>query len=102
MARISEKDLVIPTLRAASRQPGGEIAMTKLEAMEAEFEPDGKDAEIVDGRRDTYFSQKVRNLVSHRSTSTSMFTRGYADYIASGESIRITDLGRNFLDQVPE
>jgi hypothetical protein len=102
MVMIRERDLVIPALRAATASPGGEIATTKLiEVLTDEFAPDGHDAEIIEGRQDTYFSQKVRNLVSHRGASTSMFTKGYAEYLAPNESIRITDLGRSFLGQVP-
>lgn len=100
--RVRERDLVIPALRAA-RDNGGEITMTQLiEVLEEEFEPGGTDAEILDGRRDTHFSQKVRNLISHRDTGTSMFTKGYATYHAPSESITITDAGKGFLDQVPE
>lgn len=97
--RIRERDLVIPALRAAASS-GGYIATSDLiTELEAEFQPDGQDAQLLDGRQDTYFSQKVRNLISHRDTSTSMFRRGYAEY--TGEGIRITDAGRVFLDQVP-
>ena len=100
--RVRERDLVIPALRAAVAR-GGEITTTKLiDVLEDEFEPSGDDAEIIDGRQDTYFSQKVRNLISHRETNTSMFTKGYAEYDAPSESIRITDAGRAFLGQVPE
>ncbi|WP_324743368.1 hypothetical protein U8326_07640 [Tsuneonella sp. CC-YZS046] len=99
--RIRERDLVIPALRAAVKM-GGEIHMTKLiDMMIDEFEPEGEDAQIIEHRNDSKFSQKVRNLVSHRENSTSIFSRGYAIYIAQSESIRITDLGRKFLDQVP-
>lgn len=101
--RVRERDIVIPALRAAAAEPEGEIHMTKLiDLMTAEFEPQGEDAEIIQGRADSKFSQKVRNLVSHRDSSTSMFTKGYAEYQAEAESIRITDLGRKFLDQVPD
>jgi hypothetical protein len=101
-ARIQERDLVIPALRAAMAA-GGEIVTAKLiEVLEDEFQPEGQDAQLLEGRKDTYFSQKVRNLVSHRGTSTSMFTRGYATYDPKGESISVTDAGRAFLDQVPE
>lgn len=101
-ARIRERDLIIPALRAAAAA-GGEIQMTALiEQMIDQFEPDGEDAEIIQGRNDSKFSQKVRNLVSHRETSTSMFSRGYATYHSETESIRITDAGRSFLDQVPD
>jgi hypothetical protein len=80
---------------------GGYVSTADLITdLEAEFQPEGQDAQILDGRHDTYFSQKVRNLVSHRETSTSMFRKGYAEY--TGDGIRITDAGRAFLDQVPE
>ena len=101
-SRIPENQLVIPALRAAI-EVGGEISMTQLIARLIElFEPTGEDAEIIEGRQDSKFSQKVRNLVSHRSSSTSMFSRGYAEYHSSSESISITELGRRFIDQVPE
>lgn len=102
-ARIRERDLIIPALRAAAEHQGGEITTTDLiGVLEAEFQPDGQDAQTLDGRNDTYFSQKVRNLVSHRDTSTSMFSRGYATYDAQAESIKITDSGRAFLATVPQ
>ena len=101
--RIRERDLVVPALRAAAASAGGEITTTKLiQALTDEFEPDGQDAELLDGRIDTYFSQKVRNLISHRTTGTSMFTHGYADYLDHSESIRITDVGRSFLKSIPQ
>ncbi len=98
-ARIRERDLVIPALRVAVAR-GGYISTTDLIVeLESEFQPEGQDAEILDGRHDTHFSQKVRNLVSHRTNSTSVFRRGYADY--TGDGIKITEAGRIFLDQVP-
>jgi hypothetical protein len=101
--RVRERDLIIPALRAAAAEANGEIQMTKLiEQLAEEFEPQGEDAEIIQGRQDSKFSQKVRNLVSHRDSSTSMFTKGYALHLPESESIRITDAGRSFLDQVPD
>ena len=101
--RVAERDLVVPALRAAAQSIGGEITTSRLiEVLTTEFQPDGKDAEILEGRQDTHFSQKVRNLVSHRSSSTSMFTKGYAIYHSTTESISITDKGREFLNQVPD
>jgi hypothetical protein len=100
--RIRERDLVIPALRAAAAN-GGRITTTQLiDALSQEFEPSGIDAEILDGRSDTYFSQKVRNLVSHRDTGTSMFTKGYATYDPDNEAISLTDAGHVFLSHVPE
>ena len=98
--RIKERHLVIPALRCAVARQTGEITTADLIVeLEAEFQPEGRDAEILESRQDTYFSQKVRNLVSHRTTSTSMFKKGYAEY--TGEGIKITRAGRAFLDQVP-
>ncbi|MCG2839919.1 hypothetical protein L6Q21_02845 [Sandaracinobacter sp. RS1-74] len=100
--RIRERDLIIPALKAAVGA-GGEIQTTALiEQMTDQFEPEGEDAKIIQNRSDSKFSQKVRNLVSHRDTSTSMFSQGYATYHPETESIRITDLGREFLDQGPD
>lgn len=102
MARIRESELIIPALKAAVSS-GGTITTTDLiQEMEAHFEPAGEDIAIIQGRNDTKFSQKVRNLVSHRETVSSMFSKGYAMYHPETESIEITDAGRRFLDQVPD
>lgn len=99
--RVPERDLIIPALRATEAN-GGEIRMSRLiDVLTDELDPSGVDAEILDGRHDTYFSQKVRNLVSHRDADKSMFTQGYATYHPSTESIRITDAGRAFLAEAP-
>jgi len=59
MVLIRERDLVIPTLMAAAARPNGEITMTDLiDELESVFQPQGRDAEILDGRRDTHFSQR--------------------------------------------
>lgn len=98
--RIRERDLVIPALKAAAARPNGYISTADLiTVLEDEFQPEGEDAEILDGRQDSRFSQKVRNLISHRTTSTSMFVKGYAEYVSEG--VKITDAGRAFLAQVP-
>lgn len=98
--RIHERDLLIPALRAIEGEPNGQITTTKLiEVLEEEFRPQGEDAKILDGRRDTKFSQIVRNLVSHKGSRTSMFKKGYAVHIEQTESIRITDAGREFINQ---
>jgi len=101
VGRIRERDLIIPALRAAAAS-GGEIHMTKLiDKLIEEFDPRGEDAKIIQGRTDSKLSQKIRNLVSHRDSKRSMFSLSYATYHSELESIRITELGRKFLDQVP-
>jgi len=97
---IKESELAIPALRAASRRKNGHISTSDLiKELGAELEPEGHDAEILEGRQDTHFSQKVRNLISHRTGASSMFSKGYAIYNQDG--IEITDAGKAFLAQVP-
>lgn len=97
--RIGEKDLGIAALRAAASRPGGVILVADLvDELEDLFDPKGEDAEILEGRVDSRFSQKVRNLISHRDTSTSIFSQGWAEYLKDEKSIRITDSGRAYLE----
>ena len=99
--RIREQNLVIPALRLAAMRSNGIITTTKLiEELTEMFRPEGQDAEILEDRNDTYFSQKVRNLISHREGQSTMFTLGYAEY--TGDGMRITGAGRVFLTQTPE
>lgn len=100
-ARISEKAIVIPALRAADRRPNGYISTSELILeLEKALRPSGEDAEILKNRADTRFSQIVRNLKSHRQSSTSMFSRGLA--VEERDGLRITPKGRAFLKQLPD
>lgn len=100
--RIREADLYIPALRIANAYPGGFVSTADLILeLEAIFNPTGVDAEILDERADTRFSQKVRNLVSHRKDNQSNFIRnGYADYDDVKKGIQITLKGRRLLDDI--
>ncbi len=61
--RIEEKQLILPALYIIWRD--GPVSTSKLiEELTAVFHPTGEDAEILAGRNDTKFSQKVRNLKS--------------------------------------
>ena len=87
--RITESDLVLPSLYLMSRQERGFISTSALiELLEQLFQPTGLDAQILAGRNDTYFSQKVRNLKSHSTFERS----GYAEGVAGG--FLITEEGR--------
>ena len=90
--RISENQLIIPSLKVFSRRKEGTTTSELIEILTDIMEPKGKDAEIIPGRNDTYFSQKVRNLRSH-----STFERdNLAQYI--DDKYYITDNGLNFLE----
>ena len=98
--RITEKELVVPTLQIAAGRPNGEISTSDLIiALTELFEPEGEDAENSPGRNDTRFSQKVRNLISHREGINTMFARGYAEYM--GDEIKVTEEGRRFVNSLP-
>lgn len=94
--RVSEPELVIPSLRAMSERPGGFISTSELigELFNI-LRPTGKDAETIPRRRDTYFSQKVRNMIPHRDAPGNIIAEGYAEHIDGG--MRITEDGMNYL-----
>ena len=91
---ISERELVVPTLRLLDESNRGWMTTSDLIArLAALFAPAGQDAKILDGPRDTYFSQKVRNMISHRDQPSSFIHRGLAYY--EGHGLRITAHGRS-------
>ena len=94
--RIRESDLVSPALRLAAERADGFINTADLiPALEELFQPSGRDVDILDGRSDTVFSQKVRNLVSHRKAN--FIAADYADYDEERKGIAITPKGRALL-----
>ena len=94
--RIKESELVLPALYIMADK--GVVRTSELIIRLATIlKPTGKDAEIITGRRDTHFSQKVRNLVCHRKLGK----LGYATYTPSGRDglNAITEEGRKILVQ---
>ena len=66
--RIEEKMLILPALYIVKRN-GKATTSDLIAELTYVFNPSGEDAEILVGRNDTKFSQKVRNLVSHRENN---------------------------------
>lgn len=94
--RVPERTIAQEALRLLAQAPGGFMTTSELQvALESLFEPAGEDAEILEGRSDTKFSQKVRNLVSHRDARSSLETKGYATYDKTLKGWTITPLGRD-------
>src|SRR5690606_3871424 len=93
--RITELELILPSLYLM-RLNGGRITTSELiEKNRLIMMPIGEDLEILKGRNDDKFSQKVRNLKAHET-----FERfGYDQY--KGESrkgyVEITKEGKNHL-----
>lgn len=93
MDRITESDLILPALYLINKAPSGygDTSMLIKELTDI-MRPTGVDAQILDGRNDTYFSQKVRNLKSHNTLEK----RGYARY-TRGQGFQLTDKGRELV-----
>lgn len=92
----SENDLIIPVLNyLLFNKENGLTTSQLISLLSQELEISGKDAEILNGRNDTYFSQKVRNLVSHRTLEN----KNLASYkrIEGNGLHRITDKGEKYL-----
>jgi hypothetical protein len=93
--RIPERTISQEALKLLAQAPDGFMTTTDLiAALDNQFEPSGEDAEILEGRSDTRFSQKVRNLVSHRGYPNGLETNGYAVYDKSRSGWTITPAGR--------
>jgi hypothetical protein len=65
MPTFSESDLVIPALEIIAAHPDGIDTSGLLSLLRRQLKPTGEDLEILAGRNDDKFSQKVRNLKSH-------------------------------------
>ncbi len=99
--RIRERDLAIPALKAAAKKPDGCISTADLiSELENFFKPAGRNASTLSGRQDSYFSQIVRNLISHRKSPNSIFAKGYAEYFDDRKGIKITERGKAFLNAI--
>lgn len=101
MARISERDLILPTLHLLGAEGIDELSTTQLIAqLRGILRPEGQDAEILANRNDDHFSQKVRNLRSHKSLQNT----GFITYQRRGNNgyWRLTDMGRAYLEKHDE
>lgn len=99
--RIHEPDLVVPTLQFLASRPDGFATTSEIiKHLEEKFDPEGEDAEILEGRGDTRFSQIVRNMISHREGGSSFIRNSYAEYFKDKRGLQITDKGVEFLKEI--
>jgi predicted HNH restriction endonuclease len=93
----SENDLIFPALQLLNQALHRGLSTTQLiEQLRERLQPIGHDIEIIKGRKDDYFSQKVRNLKSHNTLTA----KGLATYISGYWAI--TTAGRKYLDENEE
>ncbi len=91
--RITESDLILPALYLMEANNGVITTSELINSLTKVMKPQGRDAEILANRKDTYFSQKVRNLKSHDTLKKLK----YADF-DEGRYV-ITKLGAEFLKE---
>lgn len=85
--RITESDLILPALYVID-QRGAASTSDLIAILTDVFVPKGEDAQILTGRKDTKFSQLVRNLTSHRKHN------GMAKYASYQNRVyRLTEIG---------
>ena len=98
MPRISENDLIIPTLQLLNVAPNNTLTTSELIVrLQQVMNPSADDLAILANRNDSRFSQIVRNLKSHNTFNE----LGYAMYTASlngqSGSFTLTALGQAYL-----
>jgi hypothetical protein len=77
-------------------KPRGEISTSDLIAeLPSYIRVPDESQEVLDGRKDSKFSQIVRNLKSHKTAKTNFIYQGFAESIPDG--FRITARGREFV-----
>jgi hypothetical protein len=97
----SEAELRIPALKVMEKSSNGFLPISDLIAELAEvLKPEGNAAMTIPGGSDTYFSQKVRKMVCHRSNSASMQKKGFAVYRKDRDGMEITIAGRAYLKSI--
>ena len=87
----AETDLVVPALLAIGQHSNGLATEDLIPILTEIMRPEGKDATLLTGRKDTHFSQKVRNLKSHDTLER----KGLAEY--HDGLFHITPRGREYL-----
>jgi len=89
----SEKELIIPALRLLKNCYKGLSTSILIKELTNILNPTGHDVKIIKKRKDTYFSQKVRNLKSHDNlTGKGLATQEKGIW-------KITELGLKYLEE---
>jgi len=94
----TERELILPALALLDQHSDGLTTSDLIRELTIILKPDGHDDEILAGRNDTYFSQKVRNLVSHRR----LVSPGLETYDSAQQHHTITAAGRRYLREARE
>ncbi len=94
----TEGELIVPALQVMSENPSGVDTTKIIKELTTRLRPSGEDVKILDGRNDTKFSQKVRNLKSHDT----LVWKKLATYDDKTGIWKITPKGLRFLGKDAE
>lgn len=94
MTNFSETELIPFALRIIKNHNDGINTKNLIASLRHDMQPNGEDLEILKNRSDDKFSQKVRNLKSHRTLEN----EGYADFIV--DKFYISQAGLDFLSDL--
>ncbi len=99
MARITEKELILPTLHILNQKEKKQINTASLiKELEKLLSVGEEDQGIITGRNDSYFSQKVRNLKSHNT----LVRKRFASYDKATGMFTLTKEGAEHLESSKE
>lgn len=97
----TEPELILPALKLLREDRAG-LSTTKLiKKLTKSLHPTGHDAAIIPGRKDTYFSQKVRNLKSHNTlTQRHLATYEKGHWKITHEGLKYIETAEPILDSL--
>lgn len=90
---ITENELIVPSLYLIASMNEGMDTSALKDSLRSMIELDEHDSMILKGRNDDHFSQKVRNLVSHKTLER----LGYA--VRNGGKFIITQEGLDYINE---
>lgn len=100
MTSYTESELYVPAMIIMASRLDGLISTSSLiEELESAMKPTGHDAEILNNRGDTHFSQLVRNIKSHKDSPSNPIHDGLIQDTARNE-MRLSDLGYKYLNSL--
>ena len=94
MSNFSENEIIPFALSIIENHVEGITTSNLIIHLRELMKPDGDDLEILNNRNDDKFSQKVRNLKSHKTLENKGYVKFYND------KFFITDLGSDFLIKI--
>ena len=95
MSNFTESELIPAALKIILDKPNGIATKDLIIELRNLMSPSGEDLEMLSNRNDDKFSQKVRNIKSHKTLEN----KGYAKFY--DDKFFITEKGIKFLNEVP-